>query len=180
MILAEEALKKRWRERSIKYHALEIVEQEEQKHKNIEERVRITKLKEANDIARGQRHLAVEMNEHCYNTLAQNHMVEDDSSLLLDAVITPVSESSCIFEDSCTLQELHSRQQVQSARAERDRALALACKYRDDVEKSRMERRALKHDLETKIETVRNFWRNKIIEGSSRSGRILRAALIRQ
>ena len=50
---------------------------------------------------------------------------------------------------------------------------------RDDVENSQMEKRALKHDLESKIETVRNFWRNKIVEGSSQSGRILRAALIR-
>ena len=39
------------------------------------------------------------------------------------------------------------------------------------------EAKLMKNDLEGKIETVRDFWRNKIVEGASRSGQILRNAL---
>ena len=34
--------------------------------------------------------------------------------------------------------------------------------------------------LDGKIEIVRDFWRNKIVEGGSRSGKMLRASLIRK
>ena len=60
---------------------------------------------------------------------------------------------------------------------ERDRALSLARIYRDMTETSQSEKRIMKSKLEKKIETVRDFWRNKLVEGTSRSGRMLRAAL---
>ena len=78
------------------------------------------------------------------------------------------------------LHRIHCRQQVQSAREERDRALSLAQQYRNLAEASQLETKTLKNELERKVETVRDFWRNKIVEGNSRSGNMLRAALIRQ
>ena len=44
-------------------------------------------------------------------------------------------------------------------------------------EASQLEKRTLKNDLERKIETVCDFWQNKIVEGGSRSGQILGNAL---
>ena len=69
--------------------------------------------------------------------------------------------------------------ELRKARYERNRALHLAQQYRNMAEESQSEKRNLKHNLEGQIEVVRDFWRNKIVEGGTRSGRILRASLIR-
>ena len=71
---------------------------------------------------------------------------------------------------------LKCKEQICTARRER---LFLAQRYRNLAEESQSEKRVLKNHLERQIETVRDFWHNKIVEGDSRSGRILRAALIR-
>ena len=55
----------------------------------------------------------------------------------------------------------------------------LARQYRNLAEQSQSDKRLLKSNMEEKIETVRDFWRNIIIEGDSRGGRMVRAALIR-
>ena len=46
------------------------------------------------------------------------------------------------------------------------------------AEKSQTDKRLLKISLEKQVETVRDFWRNKVVEGDSRSGRMFRNALI--
>ena len=58
--------------------------------------------------------------------------------------------------------------------------LSLARLHRDMAETSQAQKRILKAELENKNELVRNFWRNKVVEGSTRSGKMLRAALIRK
>lgn len=180
-VLAEESLKKRWHERCQDSHALHVTEVEERKKIEEEERLRLAELKEANTIQMARRHHVVDMTEHCYNTLTQKVNDNSDTApLLLDAVVTPVSEPSCTFSPKSTLHTIHCEEQVQSARKERDRALSLARQYRDLAEARQAEKRTLKNELERKIETVRDFWRNKVVEGGSRSGQILRAALIKQ
>ena len=104
----------------------------------------------------------------------------NNGSLLLDAVLIPVEEptSTC-----CSESLIHSTQcieHVRTARSERDRALRLAKHYCNMAEETHREKRDLQHRLETQVELVRNFWRNQIVEGDSRSGRMLRAALIRK
>ena len=39
---------------------------------------------------------------------------------------------------------------------------------------------AIKQQSASRVENIRNFWRNQIIEGESRAGRMLRASLIRK
>ena len=98
--------------------------------------------------------------------------------LILDEIVTPISEPTCncspMAGPSCC------KQQLEIARKERDNALLIARQYRDLAETSRTERRREKYELEQKVELVRNFWRNKIIEGNSRSGQMLRAALLKK
>ena len=178
--MADEALKKRWRERSMKYRALEMIEVEEEKKKIEKEQLHNAELTKARENERAKRHLAVEVTEHNYN---QTHTMKDHSDtspLLLDAVITPVSEPSCTLSSESTLHAHRCGEQVHSARKERDRALALARQYRDLAETCQQDKRTLKNDLERKVETVRDFWRNKIVEAGSRSGHVLRNALIKQ
>ena len=167
----------------MKSHAIHVTQLEERK-KEEEERLLVAKVKEvASTTAIAQRYHAVNMTEQSYNTLTQNHILDDNSNttpLLLDAVVTPVSEPSCAFSPESTVRTFHCKQQLQSARNERDRALLLARQYRDLAEASQAGKRTLQIELERKIETVRDFWRNKVVEGGSRSGQILRAALIKQ
>lgn len=50
--------------------------------------------------------------------------------------------------------------------------------YRDLAETLKKEKRELQNRLQTQTEVVRDFWRNKIFEGGSRGGKILRASLL--
>ena len=59
------------------------------------------------------------------------------------------------------------------------RPLSLVRVYRDLAESSLEQKRSMKTDLERKIELVRDFWRNKIVEGTTRSGKILQASLMK-
>ena len=64
------------------------------------------------------------------------------------------------------------------SRKEKDRALSHARINRDMAETSQSEKRILKSKLEKKIETVRIFGETKLVEGTSRSGKMFRSALI--
>ena len=89
--------------------------------------------------------------------------------LLLDAVLIPeVEEPPTTFNYSRRLLE---------AQKERDIALLVARKWRDIPENIQDEKQDMKTEMERTVKTVRNFWRNKVIEGSSRSGKMLGAAL---
>lgn len=165
-------MKKRWHERSIKYHAAHVAEIEEEKKKNEEERLRLVELKKANAIKRAQRNHAVDVAEQCYNTLIQNHAQDytDTSPLLLDSVITPVSETHSCSSPESMLHRIHCREQVQSAREERDRALSLAQQYRNLAEASQLEKRTLKVSLKGK-------WKLYVTSGATR---LLKATPIRK
>lgn len=160
---------------------MHIAEIEEKRKKVEDEKLHIAQLYELQAINTAQRHLEVENVEQCY--AEQKYVSQDPSStspLLLDAIVTPLFEPSCSclpLSDICTSR---CKQELESARHERDNALLLARQYRDMVEQSQEEKRKLKTELEKKVEVVRNFWRNKVVEGGSRSGQILRAALIKK
>lgn len=148
-----------------------------------EERLHFARLQEAAAKERNQRNQEVDMiEEHYYNTITSDTSKHycSTSPLILDAVLTPISEpvSSCLCKNKVC--EVHCDQQLQSVRKERDQALSLARCYRDLAETRQAEKRVLKKELEGKVELVREFWRNKVVEGSSRSGQILRAALVRK
>ena len=98
---------------------------------------------------------------------------------ILDSVVTPIQEEQCTCSSDAVLM-VKCKDKVHTARHERDQALFLARHYRNIAEEKQSEKRILKSNLEGQIEIVRNFWRNKIVEGDTRSGRILRAALIRK
>ena len=105
----------------------------------------------------------------------------DTAPLLLDAVLTPISEPNiCNYSSEGAILAQQCNDMVTAARVERDQALLLARQYRDAAEVCQNEKREMKYNLEKKIEVIRSFWRNKVVEGGSRSGRILRAALIRK
>lgn len=166
-------MKQRWHERETRYIALGIEEQEERERKEEEERIH---LREAHSAKVNLRITEVNNNEAEY--YAQKSNIEGDSDtapLLLDAVLTPVSEqNSCNCSTGGLVLSAKCREVINAARHERDQALMLARQYRNDADACRSEKREMKCELE------RGFWRDQIVEGGSRSGRILRTALVRK
>ena len=58
--------------------------------------------------------------------------------------------------------------------------VAFNAKLDETTAEAEAEAELIKNDLEGKIETVRDFWWNKIVAGVSRSGQILRNALTKK
>lgn len=63
---------------------------------------------------------------------------------------------------------------------ERDTALQEAFQYRQLVESHEKELKEVKSTMYHRVSTVRDFWRDQILEGRSRSGAILKNALIKE
>ena len=179
--LALDSLKKRWSERMAHSEAVHQLELEEDQKAPKERELHLENLKrmKAKEVARHEQQ--VHLNEEKYTCLSVHSADQSSSSpLLLDNVVTPIAEEEEQCEcSSSNVLALKCKEQILKARHQRNEALFLARHYRNMAEKSRSDTRMLKEDLESQIETVRDFWRNKIVEGSSRSGRLLRAALIR-
>ena len=68
---------------------------------------------------------------------------------------------------------------VSLMRERRDSAIQSAETLHNTAEKLKRENRELKVVMLQKIELERDFWRNKILEGQSRAGRMVKAALMK-
>ncbi len=60
------------------------------------------------------------------------------------------------------------------------KALEEAQFYRDLAERIRTEKRLAISELNSKVELVRSFWRNKVCEGSTRAGKLVKKALLKR
>lgn len=174
--LALEALKCRWRERYKNACAAEEAAAQEREKVNEEEMLRAAELQKAKAAETARHECEIENTATHYSEICEEER-NDTSPLLLSPAIVPIAEPSC----SCTNTVVSARckELLEDARRERNNAIMLARGYRDMAEQCQTEKRKLKYKLEEKVEVVRNFWRNSVLEGSSRSGLILRAALIR-
>ena len=72
---------------------------------------------------------------------------------------------------------MHVVSYIQQSQDKTAKALHLAQHYRTVAENVRSESLKRQKEAEGKVEIVRNFWRNKIYEGSSRAGKIVQSAL---
>ena len=175
--MKEMSMIKCWKERATAYYCgIEADKEEEETRKLIEKQTKDELSTEAL-LNESKRIEAAEKLDKLYeqeysvhNTSLQVH--HNTKPLLLDAVLIPeVEEPPTTFNYSRRLLE---------AQKERDIALLVARQWRDIAENIQAEKRDMKTEMERTVETVRNFWRNKVVEGSSRSGKILRAALVRK
>ena len=112
--------------------------------------------------------------------------VEDHNNDMIDSVPIPVEEDLPHPSNNIVSVSM-SKEAIMKAKAERNDALLLARHYRDVAETLKLENKHLRKDMEGRISDVRKqaatdisnmkeFWRNQIIEGGSRAGKILRAA----
>lgn len=105
-------------------------------------------------------------------------------SVYLDPILIPMEEEPPIeavsSEGDNMVHTVRCSEHVQRARIERNNALHLARLYCDRVDNLIKEKRDIQHSLKAQVDKTREFWRNQIIEGNSRAGKILRAALVRK
>lgn len=123
-------------------------------------------------------------------------LVDMDHNLppIFDPVLVPVEESLPSpgpSKQHDVMRILQCKDEVLKARTEHDNALILAKHYRNMAENSKKDFLCLQQRMKSEIscieqqsvsrvKNIKNFWRNQIIEGDSRAGRILRASLIRK
>ena len=100
-------------------------------------------------------------------------IVHSSSGVLLLPSVPPLSEEQSSLLIAKVLTGVEQQSIIQEARNDRDRAIMEAKTYRDLAEKIKKEKR----EQECKqTEAVRDFWRNKVLEGDTRGGKILRAS----
>ena len=178
--LSLNSLKQRWQERIANSEALHAMELEDSQREEQLKEMHIRHLRKMKAEERALRQKQVIINGENYFCVQHAYSnVKGTSPLLLDTVVTPVFEKEDCDCSSSNLIAKKCEERLRRARCERNKALFLARQYRNLAEQSQSDKRLLKSNMEEKIETVRDFWRNKIIEGDSRGGRMVRAALIR-
>ena len=176
-IIAEERLRQRWRDRAQRVYAADLTHVQDEKEKEDEKKAHEAKLKESNARKQDKRIERADNTEDQHVQYCSTH--RDTGPLLLDEVLLPIQEPTPTCS-SDSVRNAEYMEQIRIARKERNTALIAAQCYRDMAENSQKEKREIQYKLEANTELVRNFWRNKIIEGSSRSGKMLRAALLRK
>lgn len=176
--IAQQRLQQRWTNRSHVVHIAQLADLEEER-----------KEAERQQACELEHRCTVEIQEATRNEIVDavadqyiQHCAERNSEatepLLLDAVLLPVKQPKSTCQADNLICSAHCAERVQVATNEKNQALRLARHYRNLAESARREKRELKHKLENEVELVRDFWRNQIVEGGSRSGKILRAALL--
>lgn len=175
-VIADERLRQRWRERAQRAFAADLADMQAEKDREEERKACEARQKDAVAFKQAQRIEMADENEDQY--IHRCTISQQTEPLLLDEVLVPLCEP--FPECSAGVHNAEYREQISAARQERNQALKTARHYRDIAETIQKEKRELQYKLEEEVELVRNFWRNKIIEGASRSGRILRAALLRK
>ena len=104
-------------------------------------------------------------------------IVHSSSGVLLLPSVPPLSEEQSSSLIAKVLTGVEQQSIIQEARNDRDRAIMEAKSYRDLAEKIKKEKREQECNLLKQTEAVRDFWRNKVLEGDTRGGKILRASL---
>lgn len=66
---------------------------------------------------------------------------------------------------------------IQLEREKTKEALEQVQHYRNLAEQLRSEKRDVVCSMNTKVEVVRDFWRNKILEGSTRAGKMVKKSI---
>ena len=169
----------RWTERHRNYLA---AEKEELQLIAEEERTRdvtAQKNEEFKKNAEQCRQEILSFQSNVYHTVAESSLHDNCGSLLLSSVAVPEA-STVVHEDIASQSDKSSFEKIDMANAinlEQTKTRK-AQHYRNLAEKLQKEKREMNSAMNEKIELVRDFWRNKIIEGSSRAGRIVQKALL--
>lgn len=119
--------------------------------------------------------------DKAYKELEVASLHNNKEPLLLPSVVVPdelYSTASLDLPMSLTgIDRVSVVNTIQLEQKKTKKALEDAQYYRNLSEKLRRDKCQLTHSMHKKIELVRNFWRNNIKEGQTRSGKMVQKAL---
>ena len=99
---------------------------------------------------------------------------------LLPSVIIPIEDKEPFSYAPSVISHMEQQCIIKQATTDRDQALMEAKYYRNLAETFKTEKRDMEQAYANRVEVVRDFWRNIIVEGDSRGGKILRASLLKK
>ena len=111
------------------------------------------------------------------NTKSKN---DNSPSVLLPAYSPPLQKVNIQVEGDDGLTNVSAKFYIDRLMKERDEALLSAQLFRNQVDQLRSKNRKLYCEMHDRIDTIRNFWRNNIAEGSSRPGLCVKMAVLKQ
>lgn len=117
--------------------------------------------------------------EQSYHTIESDSMQDDTGILLLPSVSSVPCQITIPCDITTAVEKTYVASCIEDIRTERDKALRDTLLYRNIAE-LRREKRVLHTKLTGKCETIRDFWRNNLVEGCTRGGRMVREALFRK
>ena len=127
--------------------------------------------------------------EECVNSYLQltkdlnaKSEFESDSSpsVLLPAYPPPLEKVNVQVKGNSGLTNMSAKHYIGHLIAERNDAVLSAQLFRNQVDQLRNKNRKLYCKMHDRIDTIRNFWRNNIAEGSSRAGLCVKMAVMKQ
>ena len=118
--------------------------------------------------------------EQSYHTIETDSMQDDTGILLLPSVSSVPCQITIPCDITTAVEKPYVASCIEDIRTERDKALRDTLLYRNTAEQLRREKRVLHNKLTRKCETIRDFWRNNLVEGCTRGGRMVREALFRK
>lgn len=175
-------LKERWQNRRKIYEQREAEEKEKEEDKEETISCRLKNIEDPpSNLDEGDsQHLQEQYLE------IQQEATKSEASvytpLLLPSFI-PSSEGIRVFIEGTqdkithTVSKLSAEKYIEHLHRERDHALEQARLFRNQVDEVRSKSRQMCTKLNDRVDVVRNFWRNKIAEGSTRAGRCVRQAI---
>ena len=172
----ENELCKRWKERREEYEKGEKKDELDDKEQEATSHLMLQQSEEWGQIEKRCRQEIASVQAHVYEEVSKASLdTSNDDDLLLPSV---VDTDTCITDEICQL-DLTGIQRVAIASAilqEREKtkkALQDAECYRNLAEKLKTEKRELASKMNDKVELVRDFWRNTIREGCTRTGKMV-------
>lgn len=176
--LFEKHLCSRWKERKERY---EMEQQLDEQHDEETVAQHLCDQQNNDNVSREQiveHQQKIERVEKEYNELFVK--LSTSNSALLPAVLIPIEDKKPLSCAASVISRMEQQSIIRSATKDRDQALMEAKHYRNLAETLKKEKRDIEHKYAKKVEVVRDFWRNKIVEGDSRGGKILRASLLKK
>ena len=168
----------RWKRRAEAFQHGQIEEMEEKKieaQKQLleNERVKAEELK----LEKKHEHFIKNITLQ-YEEIEKASLNEESDSLLLPMHIESKSSQSLSSKGISIngVQRVAVESVIAEVEKDKKQAELNALIYRNYAEQLKKEKRELNDTLNRKIEIVRDFWRNKLCEGDSRGGRMVRAA----
>ena len=118
-------------------------------------------------------------------TLQPDTGVSEELSSVLLPILGPLPNDTSVtikgsgIQDASqkTKAEVAVKHYVQNAVEDREMAILTARRFREKAERLELENEKLKYEMNASLHRVRSFWRNKVAEGGTRTGKCIQKAL---